>query len=165
MYLLEWQRVRGRWPRYRSAITVGVGSDEKSRENQRVEPANAGIAEELAVFLSVDIDGVRDRLRAAAYAEILPQSEPRALRILLVVAAIRGGDIALAKRAGIGQAEDLLQQFDLLDGLFRVHACSNIHNQAGEVTSNCKTRVRGPTASISSAGLLAAGVIPYSGGK
>jgi hypothetical protein len=60
----------------------------------------------------------------------------------------------LAKRAGIGQAEDLLQQFDLLDGLFRVHACSNIHNQAGEVKSNCKTRVRGPTASISSGGTL-----------
>ena len=59
--------------------------------------------------------------RAAANSKPLPEPEPGAVREPVVVSSIRGRKVARSQRAGVRYGQDMLQQFDLGNGLFNVH--------------------------------------------
>ena len=57
----------------------------------------------------------------AANAKALPEAEPGAMRQHVVVPSIGSGEVARSQGPGVGYGHDLLQQFDVGDGLLNVH--------------------------------------------
>lgn len=74
------------------------------------------------------------RLRAAAKSITLPKSKPRAIRKHFVVPAIRGAEVALVQRPGVGHRQDALKTLDFGNGLLGVHPVS-ISNIRGAVVN------------------------------
>jgi|SRR6516225_25827 len=59
--------------------------------------------------------------RAAANAESLPEAEPGAMGEPVIMLAIRRREIAGSERSRVGNGHNLLEPFDVGDGLFNVH--------------------------------------------
>ena len=79
--------------------------------------------------------GAKASLRAATNSVLLPETEPGTLREFFVVPPICGREIAQAERSRVWDREDAFQQFDVGNGLFRVHSISMIHNRGSKVKS------------------------------